>query len=150
MPNYLYVLVRTDMESLGRGKSVAQGAHAANAFTWDHMTAPAIAGNSIDPDALLWCQEAKDREGKPRGFGTTIALGATLKQIEDKVTLAKALGFKASLVADPEYPLLDGRTLHLLPHVVTTAYVFGDKMALEIILRDLSLLPNDPVNVPAR
>jgi len=147
MPNYLYILVRTDMESLGRGKSVAQGAHAANAFTWDYITMPAIEQGTVDPAVIEWCNEAKDATGRVRGFGTTIALGATLKQIEDAVTIAQALEFKASLVADPEYPLLDGRTLHLLPHVVTTAYVFGDKAKLEIVLRALGLLENDPVNV---
>lgn len=52
MPNYLYLLVRTDMESLGRGKSVAQGAHAANAFTWDTIIAPSIKNTTIDPAAL--------------------------------------------------------------------------------------------------
>ncbi len=138
MPNYLYLLVRTDMESLGRGKSVAQGAHAANAFTWDTIIAPSIKNTTIDPAALEWSREAD-------GFGTTIAFGATLREIEETVTLAKALGFKARVVADPEYPLVDGKTLHLIPDVVTGAYVFGEKAALEIILRDFALLKNDPV-----
>ncbi|MNK33310.1 hypothetical protein D3C87_517900 [compost metagenome] len=138
MPNYLYLLVRTDMESLGRGKSVAQGAHAANAFTWDTIIAPAIQNTAMDPNALEWSRQAN-------GFGTTIAFGATLREIEETVTLAKALGFKARVVADPEYPLVDGRTLHLIPDVVTGAYVFGEKAALEIILRDFALLKNDPV-----
>lgn len=142
MANYLYALVRTDMDSLGRGKSIAQAMHAANAFTWDTIIAPAIQNGSMDATALEWCREAN-------GFGTTIALnGGTLKKIEEAITIAKALGFKARLVADPEYPLLDGKTLHLLPDVVTCAYVFGDKAALEIVLRDFALMPNDPVEWP--
>lgn len=143
MPNYLYLLVRNDMASLGRGKSIAQGAHAANAFTWDSIVAPAIAGQPIDPEALAWSQEAKTREGMPMGFGTTISLSASLTQIQNKVKIAEALGFKAKVVDDPEYPLVDGKTFHLLPHVVTGAYVFGDKETLSIVLGDLSLVPND-------
>lgn len=138
MPNYLYLLVRTDMTSLGRGKSVAQGAHGANAFTWDTIIGPSIAGEAIYVPAIEWSREAN-------GFGTTIALAATLSQIEAKVTIAKALGYPARVVADPEYPLVDGKTLHLIPDVVTCGYIFGDKTEMSMFLSDLQLLPNDPV-----
>lgn len=139
MPNYLYLLVRNDMASLGRGKSVAQGAHAANAFTWDHIIAPSINQGELNPEAMAWCTEAD-------GFGTTIALSANLQEIEDTVMLARALGFPARVVADPEYPLMDGKTFHIIPNVVTGAYVFGDKERLGIILKRFKLLENDPIN----
>jgi len=139
MPNYLYLLVRTDMESMGRGKGTAQAAHAANQFTWDHVINSSIEGKSIDPAVLDWCREA-------RGFGTTIALDApNLQVMAEAVELAKALGFAAELVADPEYPLVDGNAFHIIPNVTTTAYVFGDKDKLKIILQDFKLLDNDPV-----
>lgn len=139
MPNYLYILVRTDMESMGRGKGTAQGAHAANQFTWDHVISPAINGKTIEPDVLAWCNEAN-------GFGTTIALDApNLQRMTDTVKLANSLGFAAALVSDPEYPLVDGKAFHLIPNVTTTAYIFGDKDALKIILGDYDLLANDPV-----
>ena len=142
MANYLYLLVRTDMDSLGRGKGIAQGAHAANAFTWDTIINPALVGNELDAAALEWCREAN-------GFGTTICLnGGKLRKIEEAITIAKALGFKARLIADPSYPLLDGATLHLLPDVVTGAYVFGDKDTLGMVLRDFALMPNDPLEWP--
>lgn len=135
---YLYILVRTDMESLGRGKSVAQGAHAANAFTWDNIIMPALQNLSMNAEALEWSREAA-------GFGTTIALAATLKQMENAVTIAKAMNFPASLVKDPEYPLLDGDTFHIIPDVVTTAYIFGTKSEVAPFLSSFSLLVNDPV-----
>lgn len=138
MPKYLYVLCRNDMASLGRGKGHAQSAHAANAFTWDTIIRPSIENTTLNADALEWCREAD-------GFGTTIALSANLRQINEKITLAKALGFPARVVPDPSYPLLDGRTLHIIPDVVTGGYVFGEKADLEIILRDLDLVPNDPI-----
>jgi hypothetical protein len=135
---YLYILCRNDMASLGRGKGHAQSAHAANAFTWDTIIRPSIENTSLNADALEWSRQAD-------GFGTTIALTANLLQIEEKVRLAKALGFAARIVPDPEYPLFDGRTLHLIPDVITGAYIFGEKEDLKIILRDLDLVPNDPI-----
>jgi peptidyl-tRNA hydrolase len=136
--NYLCILMRTDMTSLGRGKSVAQGCHAANAFMWDEVFSPSISGGKLNVDAVNWSQEAN-------GFGTTICLGADIKEIQKAVTLAKALGFAARMVVDPEYPLVDGATFHILPNVETCAYIFGDKEELRIILGNLNLLENDPV-----
>lgn len=136
--NYLYILVRTDMESLGRGKSVAQGAHAANAFIWDTVIRPSIQNTTTNPAALEWSREAD-------GFGTTIALGVTLQELQNAVALATAMGFPARVVSDPTYPMLDGETLHIIPDVVTTGYVFGDKEALRMILGGFNLLRNDPV-----
>lgn len=138
--HYLYILVRNDMESLGRGKSVAQGAHAANQFIWDEVLSrmiDATRSSTVNKAALEWSREAN-------GFGTTIALSASLAQMNTTVQIAKALGFPASLVSDPEYPLVDGPTVHLIPNVVTTAYVFGTKDALRPILQNFKLLSNDP------
>lgn len=144
-PLILYILIRTDMESLGRGKSTAQAAHAANQFTWDTIMTPALSGNPADPQVLEWCAEAKHPDGTPMGFGTTISLDAKLWQMDRAVKIAKALGLKASLVMDPEYPLMDGRTFHIIPNVVTTAYIFGDKESCKIVTGEFELLKNDPV-----
>ena len=95
-----------------------------------------IAHTSVNAEALAWTQEAD-------GFGTTITLSASLAEIERKVELAKAMKFVARIVADPSYPLLDGPTLHILPNVVTGAYVFGDKEKLWAILGDLVMVKND-------
>lgn len=135
---YLYILVRTDMDSLGRGKSIAQGAHAANQFTDDHIIAAALKGEAIDPEVLAWTRLA-------RGFGPTLTLGMSLKEMQTCVMFANALGYPASMVVDPDYPLLDGGTLHLIPDVETTAYIFGEKEDLRPILGGFDLMPNDPV-----
>lgn len=139
MTNYLYILVRTDMDSLGRGKAVAQGAHAANAFTWDNIIAPSIQGVPMNADALEWSREAD-------GFGTTISLGMNLRDMQAVVEFARLGGFPARLVADPEYPLLcPGGEFHIVPNVVTTAYIFGDKDILRPLLGRFELLSNDPI-----
>ena len=135
---YLYTLVRTDMQSLGRGKGTAQAAHAANQFTDDHIIQPLLNGVAPSEDVMAWRAQAN-------GFGTTIALAARLFEMDKAVKLASAIGAKASLVKDPEYPLVDGDTFHIIPNVVTTAYIFGDKTTLRMILGDLKLLSNDPV-----
>jgi hypothetical protein len=105
-----------------------------------------------------------------RGFGTTIALGdknqLDLKTVNAVVAAAKALGFVADVVVDTSYPYLVDREIVPLmnPEVhspgyppvpgpsgtmvcfrkeITTAYVFGDKAALSILLARFGLYPND-------
>lgn len=143
--NILYILVRTDMESLGRGKSIAQGAHAANQFVWDTVVSQALDGSTVESEVLAWCHEAQHKDGRPMGFGTTITLGTTLVQMQTAVEISQALGLRASLVADPEYPMLDGQSFHSIPHVVTTAYVFGDKERCKMVLKQFDLVRNDPL-----
>jgi len=137
MPNFLYLLVRTDMASQGRGKGMAQASHAANAFTFDTIIKPSLTAGVANEEALAWCHEAE-------GFGTAIVLGCTMFQLEAKITFAQALGFASRLVVDPEYHLMDGPTHHILPNVATSGYIFGDKDRLRMLLSDLNLMPNDP------
>lgn len=137
---YLYLLVRTDMASMGRGKGTAQGAHAANQFTDDHIITPLLNSETPREDVMRWRAEAK-------GFGTTISLAVpTLKAMQLAVQYSKAMGLLASLVADPEYPLVDGNAFHLVPNVITTAYVFANKEFVKPILGVYDLLPNDVVS----
>lgn len=140
---YLYLLVRSDMASLGRGKSVAQGAHAANEFTELHVIRPLIEGRPIENDVNAWRQQAQ-------GFGTTIALDATLAQAQQALQFAEWAGFKCALTHDPSYPLLDGGFLHILPDVPTVGWIFGDKDRLRPILQRFNLLENDPVPAKER
>jgi peptidyl-tRNA hydrolase len=136
---YLYLLIRMDMASMGRGKGTAQGAHAANQFTDDHIIQPLLDGQQPHPEAMRWRAEA-------RGFGTTISLAVpTLRQLQDAVKFSKAMGQLAAEVADPEYPLADGRAFHIIPNVVTTGYVLANKDFIRPILGHFELLPNDVV-----
>jgi hypothetical protein len=158
-PNlYLYLLVRTDMPSMKFGKGVAQGAHAANQFTDEHIIQPLMDGKDVHRDVAEWRTHAK-------GFGTTITLDvASLKDMEAVVEAANDLGFRAGLTTDPTYPyIVDKEIFPLIPeHIhkqepvflpgvgylcfreeITTAYVFGDKTKLEVLLKRFRLLNND-------
>ncbi len=156
---YLYALIRSDLVSMGKGKSVAQGAHTANQFTDEHIIRPLIAGEAPNADAMLWRAEAD-------GFGTTISLDiASLSDMTAVVKAAQMLGFLANVTVDPEYPYvvdneyapLIAETVHTAPMLplpggrqtacfrreTTTAYVFGDKDRLAVLLKRFKLLAND-------
>ena len=120
---YLYILMRNDLASLNAGKAVAQGTHAANQMVAE-LTRGKLhpimvpAPNSIYAALAIWEKEAN-------GFGTCIVLSVNEAQM--RASVAKALGdalpSHAGICHDPTYPLLDGKTLHLIP-VDTCAYVF--------------------------
>lgn len=158
---YAYCLVRTDLPSLGAGKAIAHGMHAGNQMTWLEVVEPLMKGEEPNADVIEWSKMA-------RGFGTTIALGdkgqLNLKTVEAVIDAAKKLGFVADLVVDTSYPYLVDKEIvplidiayHALPPVpgpngtmvcfrkeVTTAYVFGDKAELGILLGRFGLYPND-------
>ena len=154
---YLYVLVRTDLPSLGKGKACAHSAHAANLFSYDDFIQPLRKGKEPDASVVAW-HEAAD------GFGTTIALevrdGQTMR---DVVAAAKSMKFKAGVVTDPTYPYevdyeiypLINPEVHTAPAVSTRtgkvcfrkedscAYVFGNKSDLSVLLARFGLLSND-------
>lgn len=158
---YAYLLVRTDLPSLGRGKAHAHAMHAGNQLTWREVYQVFKSGKDVDPDVLAWHESAN-------GFGTTIALGdknqLDLATVNAIVDAAKKLGFVADKVVDPTYPYLVDKEIvglmdpavHTMPPVpgpngtmvcfrkeVTTAYVFGDKEPLKVLLRSFGLVPND-------
>lgn len=121
----LYILMRSDLESLNPGKAVAQGAHAANQFV-----------HYVDVSDPLYGQWANST---PDGFGTTITLDVTGDILPMVVEFAKQAGFYAGVTHDPSYPLRDGAVLHLLP-LDTCGYIFGDKENLKPLLMQFELL----------
>ena len=126
-----YILMRGDMDSLNPGKAVAQGAHAQSEFSQD-MLEPTV------PDAVKelyvqWLMQG----GK---FGTTITVEVNEVQLHQAVAFAQRAGYPAAIVLDDTYPVMDGKTLHLIP-VRTCGYVFGDKEEVEILLRQFDLYP---------
>ena len=154
-PNpYLYILMRNDLDSLNPGKMVAQGAHAANQFTHDRrflLNRIARTGDAslVSPEPNIppyewrlwrlydqWLTSTKD------GFGVTICLGVSGDMLHSVVTHIRAQhsAVCAGITHDPSYPLMDGKTLHLLP-LDTCGYVFGDKDELKVILGQFDLLP---------
>lgn len=158
---YAYTLVRTDLPSLGAGKAIAHAMHAGNQMTWREVVEPLQRGEEPNQDVMEWHQMAN-------GFGTTIALGngneLPLSTVRAVVEAARQLGFVADVVVDPTYPyLVDKEIVPLMnPEVhtmapvpgpkdfmvcfreeVTTAYVFGDKAELGVLLGRFGLYPND-------
>lgn len=163
MSNYLYILTITQgMASMGRGKAVAHGAHAANLFTYDHYVRGLHAGKTIEQDVMDWHDSAG-------GFGTTIALDVGTKAtMVNTVAAVKLMGFRADIVIDPTYPyevdaevfpFIDADTHTTDPinlghkyvcfrEEKTAAYVFGEKEKLEPILSKFGLLSNDTLPRP--
>lgn len=144
---YLYILMRTDLPSMGAGRAAAQASHAANAFIHKH-------GNT--KDAKAWAAST------PQGFGTAIVLGATLEQIELITNVAHAKGFYTEQIVDPDYAI--SISAEIVPFLrqdlkgikieqsekdptkyiihrqeITCAYIFGNKEDLAPILGDLPL-----------
>lgn len=108
----LYILMRTDMDSLTPGKAMAQAAHAANQFQ-------TLVGNLGSAAADMWSDQAD-------GFGTTIILGVdSLREMDEVVESALEEEFHAGMVLDSSYPIRDGKVVHHLS-IYTCAFVFTE------------------------
>ena len=128
----LYILMRTDMDSMNPGKACAQAAHAANQF----VTLHSFTHTQLDK-LRKWQAQTK------YGFGTTIVLDAgAYNELEEYMEVASGSGLTHGKVTDPTYPVQDGQVTHLLP-IITCGYVFGkkDDPAIKSILGSLPLLP---------
>lgn len=140
---YLYILMRSDMDSLNPGKMVAQGAHAANYFAFEmRKAALTVAERGSTAPKGLQRATALFRQWEtstPQGFGVTICLDVDEYSLPLVVNAAHDMGMTAGIVHDPSYPLMDGKVLHLLP-LNTCGFVFGDKPKLEALLGQFSLL----------
>ncbi len=156
---YLYVLMRSDMDSLNTGKAVAQGAHAANYFAWTmnkkkadfcdstggfhtfELMEQAKMAQSLDY-YKRWVHHIRLfnqwETSTPQGFGVTICLDVDERSLPLVVNAAFAMGMPAGVVHDPSYPLIDGKVLHLLP-LDTCGFVFGEKPNLEALLGQFNL-----------
>ena len=89
----LYLLVRNDLPSMNTGKAIAQAAHAANQFIFEHGT---------NPHVKRWQSEGI-------GFGTTITLSVNMVQLDSAINTNKAI-YKNSafrgIVTDTTYPYI--------------------------------------------
>lgn len=134
----LYILVRTDMESMNAGRTAAQCAHAANLFVKEIESLGKLIDNDNDP-LIKNFVEWENQTGQ--GYGTTIVLdGLSEEFINLKMGLTEN-EFYSMWVVDPEYPIKDGNTVHLIPNVRTCAFFFAfdeDKGGL----KDLELYGN--------
>lgn len=130
----LYILMRTDLESMNPGKMAAQACHAANQFVF-RINEYATLCKEAFPNALSGrvADFEEWQASTPDGFGTTIILdGGSISDIIEFINeIAPELTVASGIVVDPTYPVRDGSVTHLLP-LETCAYVFTrDKTLLE-------------------
>lgn len=154
-----YLVMRTDLPSLGLGKSRAQAMHAGNAMTYALMVQPLLEGGKPGERVTRWHAEAQ-------GFGTTLAVGSRGQVpaglLERIVDAAGRLDLDAGLVVDDTYPyVVDEEVFRLLdPAIhteraqrlrdgwrcfrreVTGAWLFGVKEDLEPLLARFDLTPH--------
>ncbi len=146
---FLYILMRTDLESMNPGKSVAQGCHAANQFVHEvekcrnDIDGTSIQGTPKDvfPEEVeniemydYWATRTGD------GFGTTICLDVNEDILRRVIATGKNMGMFAGITHDPTYPLRDGEVTHFIP-LDTCGFIFGDKDELKILLGQFNLMP---------
>jgi len=130
---YLYLLVRNDLRSLNAGKAMAQAAHSANQFVYEYQQVPCVRWRA---QFDKWATSAQTPNG-PQGFGTTIVLAVSERELRSSIAIATLAGFRAGITHDPSYPLVDG---YVAP-VDTCGYVFGAKDDLFPILGRFTLYP---------
>jgi hypothetical protein len=129
----LYALCRTDLASMTRGMSVAQGMHA-QAHAHHAILTTSGFGDDWAVAYTAWCRTTK------QGFGTALSMdGGNIAAIRTLVDAASGYGFPAAVTHDPEYPVRDGDVVHLVP-LDTCAWIFGQRHLLAPILKDLDLL----------
>lgn len=157
---FCYLLMRTDLPSLGRGKGLAHAHHAGSHLTWTLAVEPLLAGGTI-PEAV----EEWHRSGG--GFGVCAAVGSPrqvpLSVLTAVVQAAKDLGHEAGLVIDTSYPMfVDDEIKGLLDYSIispearqvrggwivtrretTGGWILGDKAALEVIMKRFDLVPDE-------
>lgn len=157
---YCYLMMRTDMPSLGRGKALAHAHHAGSHLTWTLAVEPLLRGETVPQHVMEW-------HASGAGFGVCAAIGGNdqmpLATLQAVVAAAAELGQHSGIVYDPTYPhLVDEETFGLLDpsrftmdakrvaggyvtfrREATAAWVLGDKEKLSVLLRRFDLVPND-------
>jgi peptidyl-tRNA hydrolase len=131
----LYILMRTDLDSLNPGKAMAQACHAANQMVWTIENE----GNSVSKESL------KRWQSQAGTFGTTIVLDAGSENsirnkvdfIQRNVSIDNAI---SEITIDPEYPIRDGKVIHIIGDFLTCAWVFSPNGRLSE-LDDMKLHP---------
>lgn len=164
-PLILYVGVRTDLTSMGKGKGYAQSCHVGSLFARDHFIEPLRKGEKVDPVLWDWYDSEGSGMDNPLGFGITLTIDLPdLATMTSLVEAAKMLDFKAGPLRDPSYPFfvpnelvsrLDKSLFTLPPQPVnpketvcfvdetTMCYILGRKSDLAILLGRYKLVPND-------
>lgn len=125
----LYILVRTDMDSMTPGRIAAQASHAANQFVFDYNKDIEHYGKDYKAlgDILAPLRESYEEwvNQTPSGFGTVIVLnGGGERDIRSFLETLDQNDYFFARVIDPEYAVKDGNSVHFVENVLTCAYVF--------------------------
>ena len=116
MTPVLYILMRNDLDSLNRGKAMAQASHASNQFVHNMKN-----GGTIDYELFnMWSDETT------QSFGTVLVLSVNETQLRSCIMMADKHLAHCGIVHDPTYPIQDGEIVHHIP-LDTCGYIFGDK-----------------------
>jgi hypothetical protein len=118
MTEKLYIIMRTDMDSMTLGRTAAMAAHAANQFVYD-LEHKGNGNDALMKRYIAWKNQTNG------GFGTVIVLdGYNQELIEDVLCRLEEPKFFSGVVIDPEYGVRDGEFVHMVENVMTCAYVF--------------------------
>ena len=140
MTEKLYILVRTDMDSMTPGRIAAQAAHAANMFVgYAEVLKQDLKDNEEPDDPFIvyfdnWQKQTSDF------FGTTIVLNGGTEQDIEQILIELEDRYITGRVIDPEYPIRDGDTVHILKNVMTCGYAFHFGEGKDDGLKDWELL----------
>ena len=126
----LYILMRTDLNSMNAGKAMAQANHAYGALK------AAIRDKLHRQNAYVeWMGQTAQE------FGTTIVLAGNAEEISFALRLCRTnRDVVAGWVHDPTYPIRDGRITHLIP-LNTCAFIFGTKKDCQTMIAGMRLHP---------
>jgi len=128
--NKLYILMRTDIESMNPGKGMAQACHAANHCAAEMQTV----GNYSEYQQNAFLQWEKQSS---QDFGTTIVLdGETIEDVRYTIDCLTHSGVPCSIITDTSYPIRDGEVTHLI-NIDTCAWVFCCDEDSELVERVL-------------
>ena len=126
----LYILMRTDLDSMNPGKAMAQSNHAYGAMK------KVVRSNLPMQEKYREWIDSTEQE-----FGTTLVLGGSEAKIENAMVKAS---YQPDVIAewihDPSYPIIDGAVVHHLP-LNTCAFVFGDKEDCRSVVAAMELHP---------
>ena len=133
----LYLIVRTDMDSMTPGRIAAQTAHG-------HGAMEVLLNTEVDSLLASW----NDWKAY-RGFGTTLVLQnididsnrVSLEEIELKLQVVNGYGktIISTYVLDETYPIKDGSTVHLVSVKTVLAVFVVDRENKPDILCSLRL-----------
>ncbi len=136
-----YILMRNDVASLTVGRQMAQASHAASAIA-ERM-------DRSERHNTAWKCWAKWERSTKQGFGTTIVLSVSEKEMRDTITVAlmarsQEESFTAGIITDPTYAVKDGDITHIVS-LDTCGYILGDRdsEALKLLTQDFKLAGED-------